>query len=139
MGHDKTERIFPAEDQALGDVLGFAEGELEKAGCPMKTKMAVVLAVEEIFVNIAHYAYEGKKGEVKLSFRFSPDTRTAVFEFSDQGIPFDPLKIPDPDLTLDVEERQIGGLGIFITRKTMDDVLYRYENEENILSIVKKI
>jgi anti-sigma regulatory factor (Ser/Thr protein kinase) len=58
---------------------------------------------------------------------------------ADKGVPFDPLKKPDPDITLSAEEREIGGLGIFITKKTMDTVTYAYENGENILTMTKKI
>ena len=62
-----------------------------------------------------------------------------TFRMSDKGIPFDPLKKTDPDLSLTAEEREIGGLGIFITKKTMDSVEYAYENGENILTMIKKI
>lgn len=107
--------------------------------CPIKTQIAVSVAVEEIFVNIAHYAYLAGDGNAVAGFEFDPESRTATFEFRDQGIPFDPLKQKEPDITLSAEDRGIGGLGILITRKTMDSVTYRYENGENILTMQKTI
>lgn len=134
-----AEKSFPAKTESLSDVLGFIEEQLEAYDCPMKTTMAVCVAIEEVFVNVANYAYPNGEGEVKMTTTFDEGAREVVFEMSDKGIPFDPLKKPDPDVTLSVEEREIGGLGIFITKKTMDEVLYRYENGENILTMIKKI
>ena len=135
----KEKRIFPADINALPDVQGFFEGMLEQLACPMKTQIAISVAIEEIFVNIAHYAYPSGDGKAVACFAFDPESRTATFEFRDQGIPFDPLKQKEPDITLSADERDIGGLGILITRKTMDRVAYRYENGENILTMWKTI
>ena len=135
----KEERVFPADVDALPEVQGFLEGLLEQLACPMKTQIAVSVAIEEIFVNIAHYAYPEGGGTAEVGFAFDPESRTATFVFRDQGIPFDPLQQELPDLTLSVEERGIGGLGILITRKTMDSVTYRYENGENVLTMQKTI
>ncbi len=135
----KEERTFPADINALSDVQGFFEGALEQLACPMKIQAAVSVAIEEIFVNIAHYAYPAGRGEATAVFSFDPESRTASFEFRDKGIPFDPLKQEEPNITLSADERSIGGLGIFITRKTMDSVTYRYENGENILTMKKAI
>lgn len=135
----KEERTFPADVNALSDVQAFFEGALEQLACPMKTQIAISVAIEEIFVNIAHYAYPNGNGEAVAGFAFDPDSRNATFEFRDKGIPFDPLKQKEPDITLSAEERGIGGLGILITRKTMDSVTYRYENGENILTMQKTI
>ena len=90
-------------------------------------------------MNVAHYAYGEAEGDVKFDIAFDKDTRTATFRMADKGVPFDPLKKPEPDITLSAEEREIGGLGIFITKKTMDLVTYAYENGENILTMIKKI
>jgi anti-sigma regulatory factor (Ser/Thr protein kinase) len=92
-----------------------------------------------VFVNVAHYAYGGGEGDVTLAIGFEEETRTVTFQMTDKGTAFDPLKKPDPDITLSAEEREIGGLGIFITKKTMDLVTYAYENGENILTMIKKI
>lgn len=133
------EKVFPAKENALSDVLGFVEETLDIIGCPMKTAMALCVAVEEVFVNVAHYAYDGNDGDVKLAINLSENGSTIIFRISDKGVPFDPLKKPDPDITLSAEEREIGGLGIFITKKTMDSVSYDYENGENILTMTKKL
>ena len=138
VGGNVCERVFPADDTALRDVLGFVEETLESAGCPMKVTMALCVAIEEVFVNVAHYAYGDGKGDVKLAISLSENDSTVIFRMSDKGTPFDPLKRPDPDITLPVEEKEIGGLGIFITKKTMDTVSYAYKNGENILTMTKK-
>ena len=134
-----TSRTFSAKTEALADVLGFVEETLESYDCAMKIQMAVCVAIEEVFVNVAHYAYGDGEGEVTLGMHFDDATRTVTFRMADKGIPFDPLKKPDPDITLSAEERDVGGLGIFITKKTMDQVTYAYENGENILTMIKKI
>ena len=105
----------------------------------MKIQMAVCVAIEEVFVNIAHYAYGDGEGDMTLGMGFDEKSREITFRMADRGIPFDPLKKPDPDITLSAEEREIGGLGIYITKKTMDSVTYSYENGENILTMIKKV
>ena len=132
-------KIFPAKIEVLSDVLGFVDQTLEKYECSMKIQTAVCVAIEEVFVNVAHYAYPDGEGDVSLSIDFDEQTRSVTFCMSDKGTPFDPLKKADPDITLSAEEREIGGLGIFITKKTMDSVTYAYENGENILTMIKKI
>lgn len=134
-----TNQTFPAKTEALPDILGFVEETLEGYGCPMKIQMALCVAIEEVFVNIAHYAYSGGDGHVTLGIGFDASEGTVTFRMTDKGIPFDPLKKPDPDITLSAEDREIGGLGIFITKKTMDCVSYAYENGENILTMIKNI
>ena len=138
-GAQMTNQTFPAKTDALPDVLGYVEQALERFECPMKIQMALCVAIEEVFVNVARYAYGGGEGNVTLSIGFDEKSRTITFRMSDNGIPFDPLKKPDPDITLSAEEREIGGLGIFITKKTMDTVAYAYENGENVLTMIKKI
>ena len=138
-GEHMTNRIFAAKTEALSDVLGFVDETLEKYDCPMKIQTAVCVAIEEVFVNVARYAYKTEGGEVSLSIGFDEQSRTVTFRMADKGVAFDPLKRPDPDITLSADEREIGGLGIFITKKTMDSVVYAYENGENILTMTKKI
>ena len=132
-------QTFPAKIDALSDVLGFVEQTLEEYGCPMKIQISVCVAIEEVFVNVANYAYGGGEGDMTLGIDFDEETRAITFRMTDKGVPFDPLQNPDPDITLSAEERAIGGLGIFITKKTMNDIRYAYENGENILTMVKKI
>ena len=138
-GERMTNKTFPAKTEILNDVLGFVEETLETFECPMKTQMAICVAIEEVFVNVARYAYPDTEGDMTLHIGFDDQTRNVTFIMSDKGVPFDPLKKPDPDITLSAEEREIGGLGIFITKKTMDTVTYAYENGENILTMIKKI
>ena len=134
-----TSKTFPAKVEALSDVLGFVDQTLEGYGCPMKIQTAVCVAIEEVFVNVAHYAYGDGEGDMTLGIGFDADSREITFRMTDKGTPFNPLEKPDPDITLSAEEREIGGLGIFITKKTMDTVGYAYENGENILTMIKKI
>ena len=132
-------KLFPAKIEALDNVIGFVEETLEGFECSMKNSMAICVAIEEVFVNVAHYAYGEGEGDVSFDIAFDHDTKEVTFVMKDKGIPFDPLKKADPDITLSAEERDIGGLGIFITKKTMDKVEYAYENGENVLTMVKKI
>lgn len=136
-GENQRERRFSAQDEALPQVIEFIERELEKAECPPKTIMQISLCVEELFTNVANYAYPDGNGEV--SFAIACKENEMTLRMSDSGIPFDPLKRENPDVTLSAEERQIGGLGIFIVKKTMDDVQYEYKNGKNILTMKKKL
>jgi len=138
-GVQMINKTFPAKVEALSDVLGFVDETLESYECPMKTQMTVCVAIEEVFVNVANYAYGEGEGDMTLGIGFDAESREITFRMTDKGTPFDPLKKPDPDITLPAEDREIGGLGIFITKKTMDTVTYAYENGENILTMIKKI
>ena len=134
-----TSKTFPAKTDALSDILGFVEETLESCECSMKDQTAICVAIEEVFVNVASYAYGEGRGDVTLDIGFDKVSRDVTFRLIDQGIPFDPLEKPDPDITLSIEERQVGGLGIFIVKKTMDTVRYVYEDGKNILTMIKKI
>ena len=131
------EKTFKAIDENLDDVNAFLEGELEKTDCDMKTSMMLAVCMEEIFVNVAHYAYPGKEGNVDIGIDTADNILT--LRVTDSGIPFNPLAKEDPDITASAEERGIGGLGIFIVKKSMDDVTYEYSNGKNILTMVKKL
>ena len=134
-----TYKTFPAKTEALADVIGFVEQMLDSFECPIKIQVALCVAIEEVFVNVAHYAYGEGEGNMSLGIGFDEESRAITFRMTDKGIPFDPLKKPDPDISLSADEREIGGLGIFITKKTMDSLTYTYENNENILTMIKKI
>lgn len=136
---DMIEKIYPADDSALNDVIAFVEEELEKAECPMKTMMQLTMALEEVFVNVAHYAYSGEPGEVSVGIAFDEKKRIITFRISDKGVEFNPLDKADPDITLSADDREIGGLGIFICKKTMDEIEYARKDEENLLTMIKKI
>ena len=127
----------PAKDDQLDRVTAFADEFLEALDCPLKTQMQIDLSIEEIFVNIAHYAYAGKEGDAEI--RMAEADGVVTFTFIDSGVPYDPLKKPDPDVSLSAEDRQIGGLGIFMVKKSMDDMRYEYSNCRNILTLIKAI
>ena len=121
----------------LPTVLALVDEQLESVDCPMKIQMQIDVAVEEIFVNIAHYAYNPEVGNAMVRVEILPDVPSVDITFIDKGVPYDPLAKADPDITLSAEERQIGGLGIFMVKKTMDDVKYEYVNGHNILTLKK--
>ncbi len=121
----------------LDAVQGFVEECLESAGAAMKTRMQMSLAVEEVFVNIAHYAYAPGTGEAVVNVTLSGPPAAAIVSFRDRGVPYDPLSNSDPDVTLSAEEREIGGLGIFMTKKLMDEMRYEYRDGENVLTLKK--
>ena len=134
-----TNKTFLAKTESLSDVLRFVEQTLEGFECPIKIQTAICVAIEEVFVNVAHYAYPDGEGDMSLDISFDEQSRDIAFRMTDKGVPFDPLEKPDPDITLSAEDREIGGLGIFIAKKTMDSITYAYENGENILTMFKKI
>lgn len=120
-------------------VTAFIDAQLEALGCPMKAQMQIDMAIDELLGNIAHYAYPNGTGDATVRFDFDEDTRTASITFVDGGVPFNPLEKNDPDVTISAEEREVGGLGIFIVKRTMDSVHYRYENGRNMLTIQKRL
>ena len=138
-GVHMTNKTFPAKIETLSDVLGFVDQTLESYECPMKIQTAICVAIEEVFVNVAHYAYGEGEGNVTLSIGFDAESHKITFRMTDKGVPFDPLKKPDPDITLSAEDRELGGLGIFIAKKIMDVVTYAYKNGENVLTMIIKI
>lgn len=134
---DGTTKEFKANIKELPKVQQFIDDELSNYNCTNKTTHQIHLAVEEVFANIASYAYSGKEGKCTLGIKYV-DSKI-VLKFEDDGIPFNPLENKEPDITLPVEKRDIGGLGIFITKKIMDNIEYRYENNKNILILIKEI
>ena len=133
------ELVIEARTENLNNVLAFVDEELEKHDCGMKAQMQIDVAVEEIFVNIAHYAYSPEIGVATIRVEIEEDPLAVTLTFIDNGVPYDPLAKEDPDVTLSAEERQIGGLGIFMVKKSMDDVTYDYKDGKNILTIKKGI
>ena len=156
-----------ATDENLSQVIEFIGSNLEEVGCGMKAQTQIEVSVEELFVNIAHYAYSGAVGgasdtvrngtanascatstaeaaknsigSATITFDFASETRTVAISLIDSGVPYNPLSKPDPDITLSAEERQIGGLGIFMVKKNMDEVLYSFAEGKNITTIKKII
>lgn len=113
----------------------FVDEFLEATDCPLKAKMQIDVAVDEIISNIVHYAYPEGEGTVTVGLKETDGTIAIVFK--DHGIPYDPLQAKVPDLSLSAEDRPIGGLGIHMVKKMMDTITYRYENGQNVLSLYK--
>jgi len=134
-----AELEIEASDENLAQVLAFVEAQLEAVDCPMKAQMQIGVAVEEIFVNIAHYAYAPGAGRATVRVEVSGEPVSVTITFVDRGVPYDPLAKADPDVTLPADERAIGGLGIFMTKKLMDDVSYEYRDGQNILRLKKNL
>lgn len=135
---DKRSIILPNRVEVIDRLATFVEEVAESHGIDGSVAMSINLALKEAVVNVMNYAYpKGTTGDLKVESSFSGDTLS--FTVSDSGTPFDPTKMPDPDTTLSVEERPIGGLGIFLVRQIMDEVSYRYEDKRNILTMKKKI
>ena len=132
-----AELEIEATTENLQTVINYVEKRLDLFGCPQRSKRQIALAVEEVFVNIASYAYASEIGKAVINVDASGDPITATISIKDSGVPYDPLKKPDPDITLSAEERSIGGLGIFMTKKLMNDVLYEYKDGKNILTLKK--
>lgn len=122
----------------LANVLAFVEGELSSR-CPEKACARLSLAAEEVFVNIARYAYAPGEGKIDISLTVSGDPPVATLVFCDGGAPYNPLETPDPDVTLGAGDREIGGLGIYLAKKSVDEMRYRYENGQNVLVLVKSL
>ena len=120
-------------------VMAFVDQQLEEVGCSMKAQMQIDIAVEEVYVNIAHYAYNPEVGGVTIRVQIEEEPLAVILTFIDKGKPYDPLAKEDPDVTLAAEDRQIGGLGIFMVKKSMDNVSYEYNEGRNILTLKKKL
>ncbi len=122
----------------LDTVLGFVEENLEIAECPMKIAMKIVVCVEELFVNVANYAYEENCGECQISIeKYEVNPSSIRITMIDQGRAFNPLEKDDPDTTLGAEERDIGGLGIFMVKNIMDKIIYDRKQGNNIIIMEK--
>ena len=120
-------------------VTEFVDAQLEAMDCPIKAQMQIDIAIDELFSNIAYYAYNPDVGPATVRVEVQQDPLAVVISFIDHGIPYDPLAKEDPNTTLSAEERDIGGLGIYMVKKTMDSVIYEYKNGQNILTIKKHL
>lgn len=117
----------------------FVDAQLEQYGCPMKAQMQIDIAIDELFSNIVHYAYHPEVGPATVRVEVAEDPLSVIITFIDQGVPYDPLSKEDPDVTLSAEERDIGGLGIYIVKKNMNEITYEYKDGRNILKIRKEL
>ena len=120
--------------ETVPQVAAFVEEHLEKFEVPMRLSTKLMVAVDEIYSNIVRYS-----GASEAQVRIMKETDTLRLVFSDNGKPYNPLDAKEPDVTASAEDRAIGGLGIFITKNTMDSVTYAYKNGENILTMIKTL
>lgn len=120
-------------------VTAFVDEQLKALGCPMKAQMQIDIAIDELFSNIAYYAYNPEVGPATVRVEVVEDPMAVKISFIDHGKPYDPLAKADPDTSLSADERGIGGLGIYMVKKSMDEVNYEYRDGENILTIKKHI
>ena len=123
----------------ISTVTDFVNAILEELDCPMKAQLQIDVAIDELFSNIARYAYAPGTGPATVRVETEEDPRAVILTFIDRGTPFDPLAAEDPDITAPAEERSIGGLGVFLVKKTMDDVRYERRDGQNILRITKRM
>ncbi|MBQ9384145.1 MAG: ATP-binding protein [Ruminiclostridium sp.] len=133
------ELTIEATPENVDTVIEFVDEMLEEYGCGMKEQMAIDVAIDELFANIAHYAYNPETGYATVRVDVLKDPLSVEVTFIDNGRQYDPLAKEDPDTTLSLEEREIGGMGIFIVKKSMDAVNYEYKDGKNILTIKKNI
>ena len=131
------ELTIAATVENIGTVTDFVNEHLESYDCPMKAQMQIDIAIDELFGNIAHYAYNPETGDATVRVEVVEDPLSVIITFIDNGMPYDPLAQSDPDITLSAEEREIGGLGIYMVKKTMDDITYEHKDGQNILKIKK--
>ena len=118
-------------------VTQFVDDLLEEAGYPLKAQMQIDVAIDEVFSNIALYGYRENGGEATVQVSFLQEPACVCVTFIDSAPAYNPLAKEDPDVSLSAEERKIGGLGIYIVKKTMDSVSYEYRDGKNMLTIRK--
>ena len=133
------ELTINATVESIPEVTAFVDGQLEALDCVIKAQMQIDIAIDELFSNIAHYAYHPGVGPATVRVEVVEDPMAVVITFIDEGVPYDPLSTEDPDTSLSAEERQIGGPGIYMVKKSMDEVGYEYKEGRNILRIKKNI
>ena len=135
---ERKELTVEATVDNLEKVTSFVNEQLENLSCPMKAQMQIDIAIDELFSNIAYYAYQPKTGNATVQIEVVNEPLAVVITFIDEGTPYDPLSRENPDTSLSAEERQIGGLGIYMVRKSMDEISYEYREGKNILKIKKQ-
>ncbi len=133
------EITLEAAVENIGRVTEFVDEQLAACGCPPRAQLQIDLAIDELFGNIAYYAYRPEVGPVTVRVEVKEEPMAVTITFIDNGNPFDPLAREEPDTTLSAEQREAGGLGIFLVKKSMDDIVYEYKEGQNILSIRKNL
>lgn len=133
------ELTIDAAIENIETVTDFINEELEGLGCPMKAQIQIDVAIDELFGNIARYAYSPETGKATVRLDVEETPLSVVITFIDNGKPFNPLEAAEPDVTLSADERTEGGLGIFLVKKSMNLVEYEYADGHNILKIKKNL
>ena len=128
-----------AETGSIAVITQDVDRELDALGCSPEARRKINVALDELLSNIAYYAYAPESGEVTVQIRFDEADGTVFLTFIDNGVPYNPLEEPDPDITLAAEKRPVGRLGILMAKKKMDGMEYRRENNRNILTVRKRI
>ena len=136
-GNVMAEFKIEALKENLNHVMSFVDEHLEGVDCPMKAQMQIDLCVEEMFINVASYAYGSGKGDVIIRLEEEKDPSGISIVLVDEGMPYDPLAKADPDVTASADQRQIGGLGIFLVKKNMDNISYRRDGNKNVFRMTK--
>lgn len=131
------EVTMDATVENIAQVTAFVDEQLEALGCPIKAQMQIDIAIDELFGNIAHYAYYPETGKATVRVEVAEEPLSVSVTFIDNGVPYDPLKKEDPDVTLSADERRPGGLGIYLVKKSMDELSYEYKEGKNIFKIKK--
>ena len=136
---ESRELTLEATVENLSAVNAFIDDFLDAVGCPGRSHMQLSLVIEEIFVNVASYAYAPNTGKVTVKIAITREPLSAKIIFSDSGKPYNPLEAKEPDIDAPIEERNIGGLGIFLVKKNVDEVNYEFADGKNIFTIFKKL
>lgn len=134
-----NEFVIEATRENLPKVISFVNEHLEAADCNMRTQIQIDIAVEELFINIASYAYDPEIGTAVVQVTVTDEPLSVEITFIDNGRQYDPLAKEDPDITLPINKRKKGGLGIFMVKNSMDDIHYEYADGKNILTIKKNL
>lgn len=133
------ELTLTAKTENIEKITEFVDEQLEMYDCPPKAKVQIDIAIDELFGNIALYAYNPDEGPATVRVEVTENPLSVILTFIDNGVPYNPLEKADPDTTLSAEERQIGGLGIYMVKKTMDEIVYEYKNGQNFLKVKKSL
>ena len=133
------ELTVAAKIENIEKVTSFVNEQLASYQCPKKAQNQIDVAIDELFGNIAHYAYKPGEGPATVRVEVIENPLSVVLTFIDNGMPYNPLEKSDPNTSLSAEEREIGGLGIYMVKRTMDEIVYEYKDGQNILKVKKKI
>ena len=133
------ELTVTAKIENIETITRFVDEQLASYQCPKKAQLQIDIAIDELFGNIAHYAYHPEEGPATVRVEVTEHPLSVILTFIDNGVPYNPLEKADPDTSLSAEEREIGGLGIYMVKQTMDEILYEYKDGQNILTVKKSL